>query len=405
MKKTITLLLTGFVLLLAACGGAGKKEKENALTVKKDELAGLKKQRDELNGKIRAVEADIAKLDSNAAMRQKAKLVGVSTVTGGDFEHFIDLQGTVNSDNISYISPRGGPGQLKAIFVQKGDYVKRGQLVARLDNVILNQSIVAARSQLQTLKTNLTLAKTVYERQKNLWDQNIGSEIQLLQAKNNVETLQTQIKTVEEGVKVAEEQLKTTNVYSDVDGVVDEVNVRVGETFVGVTQAGPQIKVINTGSLKVVVNVPESYIGTVGRGSRVRVSIPDVGMQLDAVIGFTSQSVDPNQRGYLAEIKIPGSARLKPNQLALVKILDYAQAGAITVPVNVVQPDEKGKYVFIAETSSNGNMYAKKRPVIIGRFYGDNIEIKSGLQGGEKIVTEGYQSIYDGQMIKLEAGN
>jgi membrane fusion protein, multidrug efflux system len=406
MKTFLNILLAGTMAVLAACGGAGKKEKDNALAEKKADLAGLKKERDDVNSRIRKTEADIAALDSNVAMRQKAKLVSVTAVAGGDFSHFIELQGKVDADNISYIAPRGLPGQVKALYVKKGDYVRPGQLVVKLDDAVQRQGIAAARSQLQTLKTNLVLAKTVYERQKNLWDQNIGSEIQLLQAKNNVDVLQTQMKTVEENVKTAEELLKTANVYSDVAGVVDEVNIRVGELFNGGAGSfGSQIKVINTSSLKVVVNIPENYIGRVGRGSKVSVSIPDIGKQAEGVISFTSQLIDPNQRGFQAEIKIAADGRLKPNQLAQVKILDYAAAGAITVPVNIVQTDEKGKYVFVSETSSNGNVYAKKRPVVTGQFYGDFIEIKAGLQAGEKIVTEGYQNIYDGQMIKTEAGN
>jgi membrane fusion protein, multidrug efflux system len=395
--------LAALALIITACGGGGKKEKNQTLAGKKEELAKLKKQREDLNGSIRKLETDIAALDSNAGMRARAKLVSLMPVAGGDFEHFIELQGKVDAENISYISPRGLPGQVKAIYIKKGDFVRKGQLVLKLDDAVIQQSMKAARSQLDVLKSNLGLAKTVYERQKNLWDQNIGSELQLLQAKNNVENLENQMKSVDESVKTLWQQAQTNNVYSDVSGVVDEVNVKLGETFQGFSVAGPQIKVINTSELKVVVNIPENYIGRVGSGTKVRISVPDINKTVDGVISFASQSVDPNQRGFIAEIKIGADSRLKPNQLALVKVLDYSASGAITVPVNIVQTDDKGKYVFVAETSSNGNMYAKKRPVITGQFYGEFIEVKSGLQGGDRVVSEGYQNIYDGQMIKTDS--
>jgi membrane fusion protein, multidrug efflux system len=176
--------------------------------------------------------------------------------------------------------------------------------------------------------------------------------------------------------------------------------VRVGELFQGVLPGvGAQIKIINTSNLKVVMNVPENHIGRIGKGSRVQVLIPDLNKTYENTIGFTSQSIDPNQRGYMAEVKIPFDARLKPNQVAQVKILDYAAAGAVTIPINIVQTDEAGKYVFVAITSSNNKMTAQKRPVVIGEFYGDQVEVKTGLFSGDVIITAGYQDLYNGQAI------
>lgn len=395
LKYTLPALL---VLFTVACGGKGSKEKSADLSGKKADLAVLKKQRDELNTRIKTLEEAIAASDP-AAAAGKEKLVSVSPIIVGNFSHYVELQGRVDAENISYISPRGMGGQVKALYISKGQNVRKGQLVLKLDDAIPRQAIAVAKQNKQSLQAQYNTAKTMYERQKNLWDQNIGSEMQVIQARTNMEVLEAQMKSVDEGVKAAEEQLKTTNVYSDVSGYVDELNVRVGELFQGVAQGvGPQIKVINTGSLKVVVNVPETHIGRVGRGSKVEILVPELNRTIQGTIGFTSQSIDPNQRGFIAEIKIPYDAQLKPNQVAMVKILDYAAGSAVIIPVNTVQTDDKGKYVFIAVNES-GKLVARKRMVIVGEFYNDQIEIKSGLNNGDQVITEGYQDLYDGQPI------
>jgi membrane fusion protein, multidrug efflux system len=399
MKK-ITVLFLLITTITIACS-KGKKEKNADLVVKNETLAKLKKEKDEINKKIKTLETEIEKLDSNIAAANNAKLVNVDTIFSGNFSHFIELQGKIDAENISYISPRGMGGQVKELYVKKGQYIKVGQPVLKLDNAILTQNIQAAKKGLETIKVQQNLAKTLYERQKNLWEQNIGAEIQVIQAKSNVDALETQLRAALENVKVAEEQLKTSMVYSDVSGYIDDVNIRLGEIFQGATAFGPQIKVINTSSLKASVVIPENYIGKVGKGSSVTVFIPDLNTTINGTISFTSMSIDPNQRGFLAEVRIPYDGRLKPNQLAQVKILDYAANSAVTVPINVVQTDDKNKYIFIAENAGNGKVIATKRNVLIGSFFGDRVEVKSGLKNSDLIITEGYQNIYEGQQIKL----
>jgi RND family efflux transporter MFP subunit len=185
-------------------------------------------------------------------------------------------------------------------------------------------------------------------------------------------------------------------VYSDVSGVADQVNIHMGETFMG----GQQIKIVNKSSLKVVVNVPENYLVRMHTGSPVLINIPDAQIaNMTSSISLISQSVDPNLRGFLAEARIPSNGNLKPNQTAIIKIKDYSNANAIVIPVNMVQTDETGKYVFVMNTSSNAKTTAHKVPVIVGEIYGEHAEIKSGLLGGEQLITEGYQSLYEGQAI------
>ena len=208
-----------------------------------------------------------AKLDTSAAAAQKTKLVAVQTLAATDFAHYIELQGRVDAENVSFITPRGGPGQVKAIYVKQGRLVKKGQLLLKLDDAIIQQNVVAARQGLESIKTQLAYAKNIYQRQKNLWDQGIGTEVQLITAKNNVTTLENQLQASEENVKAVQEQSNTAMVYSDVDGVADMVTVKLGELF-GAAGSGV-IKIVSNSLLKVVGNIPENYLGTVSKGSPV----------------------------------------------------------------------------------------------------------------------------------------
>jgi membrane fusion protein, multidrug efflux system len=385
--------------ILTACGGS-QKDGAAAINDLKVQLEKEKKEKAEKEAAIKKMEADLLKLDTAAAAAAKVKLVTVSTVATQNFEHFIDLMGRVATDNIYYISPRGMGGQVKAIYIKEGDVVKKGQLVLKLDDAIIRQSIVAAQKAMDVTKTQLAFARNVYQRQKNLWDQGIGTEVQLLQSKSNVEQLENGLTAAEEGVQTAREQLKTTNVYSEVSGIADHVNVRVGELFSGAGMGGAQISIINKNSLKVVTNVPENYLTRMQRGTPVMVDIPDAGIKNKATaISLISQSVDPNLRGFMAEAKIASDANLKPNQTAIMRIRDYSVANAVVIPVNMVQTDESGKYVFVMLKSSNGKTTAHKVAVIIGEVYGEHVEIKAGLRGGEQLVTEGYQGLYEGQVL------
>lgn len=399
MKKAtqITIALSA-ILLMASCNNS-KKDDAAIINDKKAAIEKLKVQSAKNEEEIKKLQAELEKLDSNSANTAKIKLVGTAAVTTQDFKHYIDLQGHVDAENISYISPRGMPGQVKAVYVVQGQYVKKGQLLLKLDDAIVQQQVTAAKQQAEGIKTQLSFARNIYQRQKNLWDQGIGTEVQLISAKNNVEALENQLKSAGEQVQVAVEQMKTTNVYSDVNGVADIVNVKVGETFQGMTAAGPQIKFVNTSNLKVVTNIPENYLTRLHKGSVVEISIPDANKKVTSSISLISQSIDPTLRGFIAEARIPVDPALKPNQSAIIKILDYAAPNAVVIPVNTVQSDENSKYVYLLTRLSNGKTVAKKQPVVIGEVYGTNVEIRSGLKAGDELITEGYQNIYDGQLI------
>lgn len=399
MKKITQISIALFATVLIASCGDSKKDGAAAINDKKAELEKLKSAKAKNEAEIAKVQAELEKIDSATANAAKIKLVSVTPVSTADFKHYIDLMGKVDADNISYISPRMGPAQVKAVYVQQGQLVKKGQLLLKLDDAIMRQNVTAARQQLEGIKTSLAFAKNLYQRQQNLWKEGIGTEVQLITAKNNVAAYENQLASAGEQVKVAEEQLKTANVYSDVTGVADIVAIRVGETFSGMTATGPQIKIVNTSSLKVVTNVPENYLTRMHKGSQVMITVPDAGKTINSTISLISQSIDPLQRGFIAEAKIPYDPVLKPSQSAVVKILDYAAANAIVIPVNVVQSDETGKYVFVLTKSSNGKTTAHRVVVTIGEVYGQQVEIKGGLKAGDELVTEGFQNLYEGQMI------
>ncbi len=404
MKSVLSIVtVLGVVVILSSCGNS-KKDGTAAINDLKAKIEKEKKEKATNDAELKKLEADLLRMDSNTAMAAKVKLVSTMSVATQPFEHFIDLLGRVDADNVSYISPRGMGGQVKAIYIKEGQFVKRGQLVLKLDDAIVRQQILAARKAMDGIKTQLNFAKNIFQRQKNLWDQGIGTEVQLITAKTNVESLENQLVAANEQVKVAIEQLNTANVYSDVSGVADHVNVRIGETFVGATQMGGQIVIINKNTLKVKVNVPENYLTRLRTGTPVLINIPDAQkVNIPSSISLIGQSVDANLRGFMAEAKIPSDGSLKPNQTAIMRIKDYSATNAIVIPVNMVQTDENGKYVFTMIKSSNGKTTAHKVPVIIGEVYGDNVEIKGGLNAGEQLITEGYQSLYEGQAIATDA--
>lgn len=397
MKQYLVIGATA-MLFLSSCGSS-KKEGNAILNDKKAQLEKLKGEKDKLDKQIGSLEKEVNAIDTSAAAAQKTKLVAIQTLEVTNFNHYIELQGHVEAENISFITPRGGPGQVKAIYVKQGDRVRKGQLLLKLDDAVVRQNVVAARQGLESIKTQLSYAKDIYQRQKNLWDQGIGTEVQLITAKNNVATLENQLQASQENVKSIQEQSNLTNVTSDVNGIADIVTVKVGEAF-GAPGAGV-IKIVNNSALKVVGNIPENYLGSVNKGSSVIVQMPDVNKTFNAAVSFVGASIDIINRGFVVEAKLPADPALKPNQIALIKIKDYSAPNALVIPLNTLQNDEKGKFVMVA-ASENGKLVARKRVVNIGSLSGDQIEIKTGLKAGDTLVTEGYASLYEGQLLTLK---
>jgi RND family efflux transporter MFP subunit len=387
MKSFATLFTLSLLVLVTACGGG-----DNTVEAKQKSLASLKKQALDLNAQIVALEKEVEK--AGGASAAKAILVATDTIQTETFTHYIELQGKVESESVSYITPRAGGGQVRAIYIKRGDRVKRGQLILQLDNTLIKQSAAAATQNIETLKSQAALAKAVYEKQKNLWEQNIGSEIQLMTAKTNADALASQLRAANEQLGMVRDQLAFTSIYSDVDGVAEEVNVKVGDLFMG----PGQIKIVNTAKLKLTAQVPENYAGKVKVGTELTLTFPDIQKTINNKVNVLGNIIDPLSRSFYIESKLPIDNNFRPNLLAQVKIKDYEKKDAISIPVNLLQTDEKGKFVYVAVMEA-GKMFARKKMVSTGEFYGNNIEVLGGLAAGDILISEGYQSIYEGQLI------
>jgi len=386
MKNFSKVVLGSMMMLIMACGGGNNIESQKA------SLAALKKQSLALNVKIAALEKEIEK--AGGAETAKSILVAVTPLASQDFTHYIELQGKVESESVSFVTPRAGGGQVKGLFVKRGDMVKKGQLILQLDNSLIKQSAAAATQNIETIKSQAALAKAVYEKQKNLWDQNIGSEIQLLTAKTNAEASASQLKAASEQLGMVRDQLAYTSVYSDVDGVAEEVNVKVGDLFMG----PGQIKIVNMAHLKLTTMIPENYVGKVKVGTETSLNFPDIQKIISAKLSVVGNVIDPLSRSFYVEAKLPIDKNFRPNQLVQVKIKDYEKKDAISAPINLLQNDEKGKFIYVA-VMENGKLMARKKAVTVGQYYGNNIEILAGLVAGDKVITEGYQTLFDGQNI------
>jgi len=370
-----------FISLAVSCG-KGAKDKKGELGDKKVQLEKLRTDKAKLDVDIKKLEEEIAKLDPSS--QEKTRLVSVAAVTEQNFIHYIDLQGRVDANNIVNVTPRGLPGQVKQLYVKKGDNVNKGQLLLKLDDALMLQ-------QMDALNTQLAYAKNLYNRQKNLWDQGIGTEVQLITAKNNVDALEKQQAAVKE-------QMSFSLVYAPVSGVADVVNIREGEIFNGALQ----LQIINKSDLKVVTDVPENYANRVHQGSPVVILIPDASNDsIHSTISVIGSAITASSRGFIAEAKLPAKQGYRVNQVALVRIKDYSAQKAITVPINVVQSDESGKYVYVMVKEGNV-LKARKRKVELGQTYNGLAEIKAGLTTADQIITEGYQSVYDGQAVTTE---
>ena len=376
-------------LLLAACGSSSV-EKDDSLAGKKARLTKLQDQQEKLGKQITALQDSIAKIDTSAATKEKAKLVALTAVAPGSFAHYIDLQGNVEALNYSYIAPKGNGGVVRAVYVKQGDHVNKGQLLLKLDDALQKQ-------QLTNAETQLAYAKDIYQRRKNLWDQKIGTEVDLINAKNQVDQAEIQ-------VKLYQDQLDWTNVYTDIPGTVNILNVKVGEAFSAASNTGvnPQLQVINTDNLKVTVQVPDVYQERVKVGTPVHIVLPGLNNRdVTGTVYNTSPEINTANRSFTVEIHFPHSSDVRANQVAIVKLQDYTAGNAMVIPVNTLQTDEKGKYVMVAAKEKEKTV-AKKRTVTIGLSYGDKVEIKDGLQAGDQLITDGFQGLYDGQLITTQ---
>ena len=348
----------------------------------KSKLKRLKEKRDELTVQINALEEILA--GEKTETTEKLVCINVEKVQPGVFKHFMEAQGTVESDN-NILIPAETPAVVQKIHVKKGDKISKGQLLAELDAIIINRGI-------DELRTQLDLASTVFERQKRLWNQKIGSEIQYLQTKANKETLDRKIKTLQE-------QLLKTKIFSPIKGSIDEIFIKESEmAFAGMGA----IRVVELSKLKINAELSESYISQVKKDDIVKVYLPIIEKSLELSINSVSQVINPDNRTFSVEIFIPEQEKdIKPNMLSVLTINDYTNNNALVVPLNIVQKTGEENFLFVAK-QNNKKWFAEKRIIKTGKNYNNKIEILSGMSPNEFVVVMGYQDLTNGQGIEVK---
>jgi len=377
MKSNIytnLLLVFAVAAILVACGGGPK-------TDKKAQLEKLKAEQSKLSQDIAKLEAEIMKENPDAKLNVKSKEVAVAVLAPRTFDHYVQTQGSVESENNILVSAKSA-GVITQVFVTEGQKVSKGQVLAQIDNSVVARGVEAMRSQLE-------LATTVYNRQKNLWDQKIGTEVQFLQAKTNKENLERQLQSVQE-------QNDMYRIKSPINGTVDDVHVKVGEN---IAPGQPAVRVINGNDLKIIANVSEAYVTNIKKGNKVIVNIPELNKDVAAKVSFVATNIDPLSRTFKVEVKLPSYEDIRPNMTANIKVVYLTTKSAVVVPVNVVQSLNNEKIVYIAEADGK-QQRARKKVVTVDGVFGNEAQVQ-GLKAGDQLITVGYQGLNDGDPIKL----
>jgi len=353
----------------------------NQSTDKKGQLEKLKLQHDDLATKIANLETEI--YPNGIQGESKSVTVKIDSIKNCVFTHYVEVQGVVDGDQNIAVSPQTA-GVVTAVYVTEGSNVKKGQVMAELDAIVLKQSLVE-------LRTSLELASNLFEKQKALWAKNIGSEIQFLQAKTTKEGLENKIKTLQGQIDMA-------RVISPISGTVESVALKVGQ-MASPGQPTSAIRVINMNSVKIKADISENYSSKIENGNKVIVRFPDLGKEIESKLSFVSRFIDPTNRTFQVECKIQsGEVVLRANMIAYVKIKDYTNEKAFCIPVNYIQSNKDGKYLYVAVQKAN-QWVATKRQVKQGLDYNGVAEILEGLTEGDKVVSSGYQNLNEGAQI------
>ena len=390
MKKIVSLLL--FTLLIISCGGGGSNSVE--AVIEGNDLEKIRAKRAEITEELKAVEAEVALLDAAiASLDKSAKLPLVTTMQAKSekFLHYLELQGDVMTDQNVLIYPEIS-GTLYRVYVKEGQRVAKGQLLASIDDGGLS-------SQLAQLKTQAELAKTTFERQKRLWDQSIGSEIQYLQAK-------AQYEAQENAVNQLESQVAKSSIRAPFSGFIDDV-IKDQGTVVSPGPGSEVFRIVNLSNMYVQVEVPEAHLANVTPGKLVEVYFPVLGTSVQTKIRQTGHFINPGNRSFSVEIPVPNKdGAIKPNLTAVAKINDYSNDEAILIPQSVISENATGQqYVYlIKENGPETEVISKKTIIELGKTQGDYVEVLSGLSEGDNIIVEGARSVRDNQQVKVLNG-
>lgn len=384
MKKLVYICLIS--LVIASCSGDAKTASVDKAIETKD-VTKIKATRAEIQKQYDAIGTELAKLDAALAELdtvKKVALVSTAVVKDTIFTHYIDIQGNVDTRQNLIIYPEFS-GVLSQVYVKAGQKVSKGQTLAKIDDGGLS-------NQLAQMETQAALAKTTFERQKNLWDKKIGSEIQYLQAKTNYEA---QMKAVAQ----MKAQLAKTIVRAPFSGIIDEVITDKGQ----VVGPGQQLmRIVNLTDMYVSANIPESFIGKIKVGAIVDVQIKSIGKTYQGKVRQVGNYINPNNRNFSIEVAVPNKDNLlRPNQVAVLKIEDYKKPNAILVPESIVTENAIGEKIIYTVDITSKEPKALKKTITIGLTSGANVEVKSGLNKGETIIIEGARSVQNGDQIEI----
>jgi RND family efflux transporter MFP subunit len=384
--KYIIPIVAILMALLAGCQPAANEEGQlpESLEEKRTLLKEKRSELSKLTQEVEELEKAIAVQDPTMVAKNR-KLVTTAPVERTNFEHFVEIQASVAADDYINVTSEVA-GRILNLTVEEGDNVRKGQLIAQLDLEQLDK-------QMAELEKSLELATTVFERQKRLWDQNIGSEIQYLEAKNSKERLEKSMETLEF-------QMTKSKVYAPVSGVVEEVYLKSGELA---SPGMPIVQLLNPNRLKAVADVPESYLRAVKRGEQVKVVFPALDEEQMATVTMIGRTIDPSNRTFDVEARISASSPLiKPNLLATMYIKDKEAENVVTIPLAMVQQEVGGKdYVYILEDGKSG-AFARKVYVKTGDAYDGQIVITSGLEGGETLIMEGARGLANNEPVEVK---
>ncbi len=386
MKTFISFVV--LALFFVSCGYTPAEEAEypQDLEGKKALLKQKRTEFRELSATIGQLEKEIQTLDPS--MKKKRSLVTTMPLAKKEFKHFVEIQGSVQSDNLVSVTSEVG-GRILQLNAKEGQNVRKGQLIAKLD-------LEAVNKQIDELETSLELAKTVFERQSRLWDQNIGSEIQYLEAKNGKERLEKSLETIRH-------QLTKAEVYAPISGVVQTEFLNSGEVA---SPGAPIVQILNTNKVKVVADVPENYLRAVRRGEKVSIEIPAIDYERDARVSLIGSMIDPSNRTFSVEVELsnPGNT-IKPNLLAMMHINDETVPEAIAIPIELVQQEVSGKtYVLVTGEGEEG-LVSKKVYVTTGLSFNNQIVIEEGLTGEEQLIVEGALGLVEKELIEVKNTN
>jgi membrane fusion protein (multidrug efflux system) len=352
---------------------------------KKAQLSKLKQKQTVIADEIKNLEDELRSEQKDSIDSEKFKFVGLTEVKSNTFDHFIRVQGKVDGDQNAAVFAEA-PGTVSSKFADVGQKVIKGQVLAQIDDQ-------QYRSQLAGLETQYKFATDMFDKQKRLWDQKIGSEVQYLQTKTNKESLERQISSLKQ-------QVDKFKIKSPITGTIEECNIKVG----GLVSPDPRLaayRVVAFKNLKVTAEVSEAYSSRVQIGDKLVVLFPDIQKQVETKVDFVSKYINPVNRTFLIETNITdGIENLKANMVAIVQINDYHSDNSIQIPMNVIQTDVAGSYVYVIRPKDRFNA-ALKQKVIIGNSYNGVAEILDGIKTGDKVISVGYQELVDGEYVRF----